>query len=239
MPEKVVFSPDRNRILGFEEITRIVRELVPLGITKVRLTGGEPLVRKGVDELVGMVSEVPGIREVVMTTNGQRLERMAASLFSAGLQRVNISLDTLDPDRYRELTRGGDLRRVLKGIDAAVNAGLNPVKINCVITPDTTEEEQEKLKDFCRSKELELRFIRQMNLGTGKFWRVDGGEGGHCRICNRMRLTADGRFIPCLFSEKEFSIREHGILGAFTRAVAEKPEKGRVNSRSTFYGIGG
>jgi GTP 3',8-cyclase len=239
MPEQVVFSPDRNAILGFEEITGIVRELVPTGITKIRLTGGEPLVRKGVDELVGMISGIPGIREIVMTTNGQLLEPMAASLFSAGLQRVNISLDTLDPDRYRELTRGGDLRRVLKGIDAAVKAGLNPVKINCVITPDTMENELEKLKDFCRSKELELRFIRQMNLGAGKFWRVDGGEGGHCRICNRMRLTADGRFIPCLFSEKEFSIREHGIPGAFIRAVEEKPERGRVNSRSTFYGIGG
>jgi cyclic pyranopterin phosphate synthase len=78
-----------------------------------------------------------------------------------------------------------------------------------------------------------------MNLGTGKFWRVEGGEGGHCRICNRMRLTADGRFVPCLFSEKEYSIREYGILGAFTRAVEEKPERGLVNSRSTFYGIGG
>jgi cyclic pyranopterin phosphate synthase len=239
MPEQVVFSPDRNAILGFEEITRIVRELVPLGITKIRLTGGEPLVRKGVDELVGMISVIPGIREIVMTTNGQLLERMAAPLFSAGLQRVNISLDTLDRDRYRELTRGGDLRRVLKGIDAAVKAGLNPVKINCVMTPDTTETELANLKDFCRSKELPLRFIRQMNLGTGKFWRVEGGEGGHCRICNRMRLTADGRFVPCLFSEKEYSIREYGILGAFTRAVEEKPERGLVNSRSTFYGIGG
>ena len=239
MPEQVVFSPDRNAILGFEEITRIVRELVPLGITKIRLTGGEPLVRKGVDELVGMISVIPGISEIVMTTNGQLLERMAAPLFSAGLQRVNISLDTLDRDRYRELTRGGDLRRVLKGIDAAVKAGLNPVKINCVMTPDTTETELENLKDFCRSKELPLRFIRQMNLGAGKFWRVEGGEGGHCRICNRMRLTADGRFVPCLFSEKEYSIREYGILGAFTRAVEEKPERGLVNSRSTFYGIGG
>jgi cyclic pyranopterin phosphate synthase len=164
---------------------------------------------------------------------------LAAHLSSAGLHRVNISLDTLDPVRYRELTRGGDLRLVLKGIDAALKSGLNPVKINCVITPDTTELELEKLKDFCRTRELELRFIRQMNLGTGKFWRVDGGEGGHCSICNRMRLTADGRFIPCLFGEKEFSIREHGIPGAFTRAVEEKPERGRVNSRSTFYGIGG
>jgi cyclic pyranopterin phosphate synthase len=239
MPEKAAPASDRHEILDFEEITRIVMELVPLGINKIRLTGGEPLVRKGVDKLVHMISGIAGIREIAMTTNGQLLERLAAPLSSAGLHRVNISLDTLDPVRYRELTRGGDLRLVLKGIDAALKSGLNPVKINCVITPDTTEPELEKLKDFCRTRELELRFIRQMNLGTGKFWRVDGGEGGHCSICNRMRLTADGRFIPCLFGEKEFSIREHGIPGAFTRAVEEKPERGRVNSRSTFYGIGG
>lgn len=239
MPEQQAAHTGRNGILEFREITDVVRTLAPLGINKIRLTGGEPLVRKGVDELVRMISRIGGIGEVTMTTNGQLLEKLAGPLVLAGLNRVNISLDTLDPECYREITRGGDIRKVLKGIDAAVVAGLNPVKINCVITPDTTPDELDRLKDFCRSKDLEIRFIRQMNLGTGRFWRVDGGEGGHCRICNRMRLTADGRFIPCLFSDREFSIREHGIMGAFTRAVQHKPERGRVNSRNTFYGIGG
>jgi cyclic pyranopterin phosphate synthase len=164
---------------------------------------------------------------------------MAGSLASAGLHRVNISLDTLDPDRYREITRGGDIRRVLKGIDAAVETGLDPVKINCVITPDTTADEIKDLKEFGHANDLEIRFIRQMNLGAGRFWKVEGGEGGHCRICNRMRLTSDGRFIPCLFSDREFSMHTYGVLGAFTRAVRHKPEQGRVNSRNTFYGIGG
>jgi len=113
------------------------------------------------------------------------------------------------------------------------------VKINCVITPDTTTPEMKELKEFCHSKSLRLRFIRQMNLGAGKFWKVEGGEGGLCRICNRIRLTADGRFIPCLFNEKEFNIKEDGIIGAFTKAVQLKPERGRMNSRNTFYGIGG
>jgi len=176
---------------------------------------------------------------IAMTTNGQLLQKRAAPLASAGLQRVNVSLDTLDKQRYREITRGGDIRRVLKGIDAAVTAGLNPVKINTVLTPDTSAKEIGDLKEFCQQKGLEIRFIRQMNLGAGKFWRVEGGEGGHCRICRRMRLTADGRFIPCLFSDREFSVREHGILEAFRMAVQQKPEKGRVNSRNTFYGIGG
>jgi cyclic pyranopterin phosphate synthase len=238
-PEQLVAASVRNEILDFEEITRIVQALVPMGITKIRLTGGEPLVRKGVDELVGMIAGTEGIREITMTTNGQLLAGMAGRLARAGLNRVNISLDTLDRKRYREITRGGELHRVIKGIDAAVKAGLSPVKINCVVTPDTTMEEMEALKSFCLVKELQIRFIRQMNLGAGKFWKVEGGEGGHCRICNRIRLTADGRFIPCLFSEKEFSIREHGILGAFTMAIAQKPERGRVNSRNTFYGIGG
>jgi cyclic pyranopterin phosphate synthase len=236
MPEQVKAQYGGNHILGLEELANIVRILAPMGISKIRLTGGEPLVRR---ELVGMIAGIEGIREIATTTNGIMLEGMAERLASAGLNRVNISLDTLDPERYKEITRGGDIRKVKKGIDAALEAGLKPVKINCVITPETREEEIEKLKEYCRSKDLGLRFIRQMNLGSGKFWKVEGGEGGHCRICNRIRLTADGRFIPCLFSDMEFNIREYGIREAFSRAVLQKPEKGRVNSRNTFYGIGG
>ena len=239
MPEQLAAGANKNMLLSFGEIAEIVEVLAPLGITKIRLTGGEPLVRKNVDELLRMLAGIKGIRELTMTTNGQLLERQAEALASAGLERVNISLDTLDPLRYRELTRGGDIRRVLKGIEAALAAGLDPVKINGVITPDTTAEEMRDLKAFGQEKGLEVRFIRQMNLGTGKFWRVEGGEGGHCRTCNRMRLTSDGRFIPCLFSDREYSIREYGILEAFTRAVRHKPGRGRVNSRNTFYGIGG
>jgi cyclic pyranopterin phosphate synthase len=239
MPEQPVGSAGGNGILDFREIVQVVQKLVPLGISKIRLTGGEPLVRKGLDELIGMISGIDGIREVTMTTNGQLLAGMALKLASAGLDRVNISLDTLDADRYREITRGGELRRVIRGIDAALKAGLDPVKVNCVLMPDTTPEETEELKEFGRRKGIKVRFIRQMNLGTGRFWKVEGGEGGQCTLCNRIRLTADGRFIPCLFSDKEFSIREHGILGAYTKALQQKPERGRVNSRNTFYGIGG
>jgi cyclic pyranopterin phosphate synthase len=239
MPEQVVEKRGRQSLLNFDEITQVVECLVPLGIEKIRLTGGEPLVRKEVDQLVEKITAIEGIREVTMTTNGQLLSGMATRLAAAGLNRVNISLDSLDPERYRMITRGGDLRNVLKGIDAAVDAGLNPVKINCVITPDTTQDEMNQLTKFCQSRDLEIRFIRQMHLGAGKFWKVEGGEGGNCRICNRIRLTADGRFIPCLFSDQEFPIRELGILKAFTQAISQKPERGRVNSRNTFYGIGG
>lgn len=239
MPERMPGSAGRGGILDFDEIESVVQTLAPLGISKIRLTGGEPLVRKGVDMLIGRISSIKGIREIAMTTNGHLLSAMATRLASAGLNRVNVSLDTMDPERYREITRGGDIRRVRRGIDAALAAGLDPVKINCVLTPETTAGEIRDLKEFGRSAGVEVRFIRQMNLGEGRFWKVEGGDGGQCSLCNRVRLTADGRFIPCLFSDKEYSIREFGIMGAFTRAIELKPRRGHVNSRNTFYGIGG
>jgi cyclic pyranopterin phosphate synthase len=239
MPEQLRASSDGGGIMDFEEIAHVVQTLVPHGIKKIRLTGGEPLVRKGVEQLVEKLAGMDGIHEVAMTTNAQLLAGKAARLAAAGLDRVNISLDTLDPDRYREITRGGDIHQVLRGIDASIEEGLTPVKINCVVSPDTSPGEVAGLKAFSLSKNLEIRFIRQMNLGTGKFWKVEGGDGGNCSSCNRIRLTADGRFIPCLFSEVEFSIREHGIEKAFAMAVQQKPPRGRVNSRNTFYGIGG
>jgi cyclic pyranopterin phosphate synthase len=239
MPEQVHKSIPGNDILNFGEIVQIVRTLASLGITKIRLTGGEPLVRKDLDKLVAEIHELKEIHEITLTTNGQLLAAMAARLATAGLTRVNVSLDTLDPDRYREITRGGEIRRVFKGIEAALTAGLSPVKLNCVVTPETTLEEIEKLREYSTSRGLELRLIRQMNLGSGKFWKVEGGEGGQCSLCNRIRLTADGRFISCLFGEEEFSIREHGITKAFSLAINHKPERGRVNSRNTFHSIGG
>jgi len=239
MPEQATGHFPGGEVLTFEEISELVKTLAPLGISKIRLTGGEPLVRKGLEKLVEKISRVKGIREVTLTTNGQLLASRAKKLAQAGLNRVNISLDTLDPERYREITRGGDIRRTLKGIEAAKTAGLNPVKLNCVITPDTTRTEIEQLREFSSLQGLELRLIRQMNLGSGKFWKVEGGEGGQCQLCNRIRLTADGRFISCLFGEEEFSIKTFGIEQAFTRAISQKPERGRVNSRNTFHSIGG
>jgi len=239
MPEQAAKRLPGNEILSYEEIANIVNALAPMGISKIRLTGGEPLVRKGLEKLVERISRVEGIREITLTTNGQLLAGMAEKLAQAGLNRVNISLDTLDPDRYKQITRGGNIRRTLKGIEAAKEAGLKPVKINCVITPDSTREEIAELKKFSLRQGVELRFIRQMHLDSGKFWKVEGGEGGRCPNCNRIRLTADGRFISCLFGEEEFSIRTFGIVGAFTRAVDRKPERGRVNSRNTFHSIGG
>jgi cyclic pyranopterin phosphate synthase len=239
MPSEHIGRSLSQEVLSLEEIAGIVRTLAPLGITKIRLTGGEPLIRPGIEKLVGMIADTEGIKEVALTTNGQTLAGKAGILAQSGLKRVNISLDTLDPDRYRLLTRGGEIRKVLKGIDASLEAGLIPVKINCVLTADTTPGEIKALEEFCRARGLDLRFIRQMDLSRGKFWKVEGGQGGHCISCNRMRLTADGRFIPCLFNEKEYHIKDHGVRGAFEKAIQHKPRNGRANTRNTFYSIGG
>src|SRR5439155_256321 len=132
MPEEVVFM-DRGELLTFEEIADFVRVAAPLGIDKVRLTGGEPLMRRNLERLVALVSAVPGIKDVGLTTNGLLLAGQAQTLYDAGLRRINISLDTLDPGRFRALARRDGLGAVLDGIAAAKAAGFDPVKVNAVV----------------------------------------------------------------------------------------------------------
>ena len=185
------------------------------GVTKVRITGGEPLVRKGIPTLVSMISEIKGIKDLSMTTNGVFLNQFANDLKAAGLHRVNISLDTIDPDKFRNITRIGNVNDVFEGIEAAKNAGLLPVKINCVIKKSKEEEDARAVTEFCKDNNLEIRYIRQMDLVKGHFSLVDGGIGGNCSLCNRLRLTANGKLKPCLFNDIEFDIREIG----FERAI--------------------
>src|SRR5205823_5641988 len=131
MPEEVVFL-DRKELLSFEEIARFVRAAVPLGIDKIRLTGGEPLMRRDLPRLVQLLADIPGVRDLGLTTNGLLLADQAQALYDSGLRRINISLDTLDAERFRQLTRREGLERVLEGIFAAKRAGFEPVKINAV-----------------------------------------------------------------------------------------------------------
>ncbi|HFB61706.1 MAG TPA: radical SAM protein, partial [Bacteroidetes bacterium] len=133
MPASGIKLIPHDEIISFEEIREIVRQGVRDGISKVRLTGGEPLVRKGIVELVHMIASIPGVKDLAMTTNGILLEQFARPLAEAGLTRVNISLDTLSEKRYAEITRGGDIHKVFRGIEAARAAGLSPIKINCVV----------------------------------------------------------------------------------------------------------
>lgn len=239
MPEEGVQLMRHEDILTLEEITGVVKTAVSLGINKIRLTGGEPLVRKGIIDLVAMIAGIPGIVDLSLTTNGVLLKELALSLKMAGLQRVNVSLDTLDREKYREITRGGDLNRTLGGIRAAVEAGLHPVKINCVVFASTMENDAQQVKEFAHREGLQVRFIRQMDLETGAFSLVDGGIGGNCSRCNRLRLTANGMVKPCLFDDQVFPVRSLGAETALLSALHAKPLKGCINTTGRFYNIGG
>jgi len=238
MPQNGITLLKKDEILGLEEIADIVRVGAELGIEKIRLTGGEPLVRKGIVHLVKMINLIKGIKEVSMTTNGILLPKYANALKIAGLKRVNISLDTISPEQYKRITRGGNLVDVKNGIQAAIDAGLTPVKIN-IVKLNNDFQDLQALKEFAAAKGANVRFITQMDLQTGKFKQVEGGEGGNCLICNRLRLTANGMIKPCLFSNREFSIKEYGIKEAFLKALNAKPKKGAVNQIGSFYNIGG
>ena len=167
MPAEGVCKLDHEKVLRYEEIVEIVSAAAELGIRKVRITGGEPLVRPGVTELCAAVSALPGIREVSLTTNGVLLDRYAAELKTAGVRRVNVSLDTLDPDKYRAITGGGDLERVRAGLLAAEAAGLHPIKLNAVLIGGFNDDEIEDFVALTRDREIQLRFIELMPLGPG------------------------------------------------------------------------
>lgn len=239
MPEQGVRLMEHADILSFEEIVDVVKVAVDTGVNKVRITGGEPLVRKGVVDLVKMLAAVPGIRDLSMTTNGQLLEKYALPLREAGLQRVNISLDTMDAGRYAAITRGGDIRHVLRGLEAAESAGLLPIKVNCVIKKSADEPDAVAVAEYCTTNRYQVRFIREMDLDNGEFYVVHGGSGGDCSSCNRLRLTANGMVKPCLFDDLEYSVRELGAREAILRALENKPACGTFSNKREFYNTGG
>ena len=169
MPEEGVCKLQHQDILTFEEITEIVRASAELGIEKVRITGGEPLVRKGCVDLCRSISAIPGIREVTLTTNGVLLDKYAQDLKDAGVSRVNISLDTLDPEKYRKITGVGNLDSALRGIEAAKRAGLSPIKINTVLIGGFNDDEIPAFVNLTKNEPIELRFIELMPIGNTEF----------------------------------------------------------------------
>ena len=164
---------DKREILTYEEICRVVRLAVPLGVRKIRLTGGEPLLRRDLPDLVRQLSGIDGIEDIALTTNGSRLGEMAPALRSAGLRRINVSIDSLDPERFERITKRGDLDVVLKGLFAARDAGLNPVKINAVIERGVNEDDILGLVAFGRDHGFVIRFIEYMDVGTANAWRLE------------------------------------------------------------------
>jgi cyclic pyranopterin phosphate synthase len=252
MPPEGLSPMAHGEILRYEEIVRVLRVAAGIGVRKIRITGGEPLVRKNVPHLIRLIRDIDGISDLSLTTNGALLEKYAAELAAAGLERVNVSLDSLRSERYREITRGGDINAVFRGIEAAEKAGLVPIKINVVPIRGLNDDE---IMDFARMtlhSPHQVRFIEFMPIGRQDLWKperfipveeirsivertgrlnpvklrksgparyfkFDGAAGvigfisplsNHfCGECNRLRLTADGKLRPCLFSETEIDLK--------------------------------
>ena len=252
MPEEVEFV-ERKLVLSYEEIARFVRIIVRLGINKLRITGGEPLVRKGLPDLVSRLAEVDGINDIAMTTNGVLLKQQAAALREAGLQRLNISLDTLVREKFTQIARRDALDRVLAGIHEAKRVGFAPIKVNAVAVRGFTDDELLDFARLAREDGYQVRFIEFMPMDADGRWeaekvlpgseileRIDAayplqpvhntkrdpaalyrfkdGVGGNigviptvtepfCDHCNRIRITADGKLLTCLFGVRETDIR--------------------------------
>lgn len=239
MPPEGVELVGHKDTLNYDEIYEFAKYAVNQGIDKIRITGGEPLVRKGVVNLVRMIAGIDGVKDLAMTSNGILLDKYAAELKDAGLHRINISLDSVNPETYSEITRGGDLNMVFRGIEAAKSVGLNPIKINCVIKKSSSEQNAVEVAEFCDKNNLEIRYIHEMDIQNGSFHVVEGGTGGDCKICNRLRLSATGNLMPCLFSDTKYNIRELGIEKSFNLAVQNKPESGCSAQTNKFYNTGG
>lgn len=285
MPSGGVRPIEHKEILTYEEIVRVVRVAASLGVRKVRITGGEPLARKNVTYLIASLKGIDGIEDMSLTTNGLLLERYAEELADAGLNRVNISLDSLRPERYSEITRGGDISRVMKGIEAAEKAGLMPLKINIVPIRGLNDDEIEGFARLTLSTPYHVRFIEFMPIGARNLWsdekyistdeiraaaerigpllpvrirrtgparyfRFENAPGvigfisalthHFCGDCNRLRLTAEGKLRPCLFSETEIDLKpalrssqsDEEIERMLRLSIEVKPEGHNINQRT-------
>jgi len=236
-PEGVPLRHHRD-LLTFEQITAVAGAAVRLGVTKVRLTGGEPLVRRGIEELVRMLARTEGLEHLAMTTNGTLLSRFARPLREAGLQTLNVSLDTLDGDRYRFLTRGGRIEEALAGIEAARAQGF-PLKINMVVLDDTRAEEIDGMRQFCAQRGVLLQLINHYDLDREKRDSYGFDRPPSCARCNRIRLMADGMLKPCLHSDTEVRLDFSRLEDSLREAVLAKPERGGTCSNRAMSQIGG
>ena len=212
MPPQGIQLKAHSEILTYEEIATVVRAAAPLGIRKVRLTGGEPLVRPHVERLVEMVTAVPGIQDVSMTTNAVLLDRHAGALSRAGLRRVNVSLDTLRPDRFERITRFGNVADVWRGLEAAEREGLTPIKLNAVVVRGMNDDELADFAALTQTHAWHVRFIELMPVSNEGDWGEHLPPPGNRLVTTeemQARLSADFR-VPDLFSE---SLALPGVTG--------------------------
>ena len=279
MAEDMQFVP-RAEVLSLEELYRLGQAFTQLGVKKIRLTGGEPLVRHNVMHLVEQLGQLPGLEELTLSTNGSQLERMSGALRKAGVRRINISLDSLKPDKFKRITRTGNLGKVLAGIDAAIATGFDRIKLNAVILKGRNEEEVMDLVDYAVGKGLDISFIEEMPLGliddhdralsfcssdevraiieqrypltdtsesTGgpsHYYRLTDSDSrvgfisphshNFCHLCNRVRVTVEGRLLLCLGNEHSVDLRSllrdenttpDDLSQALIAAMDLKPEK--------------
>lgn len=173
IPKDGIEKIDCSEVLTFEEIEQITKTFVELGVKKVRITGGEPLVRKDVLNLIKKIGSISGIEDFAITTNGILLREYAKELKEAGVNRLNISLDTLDPKKYKDITRGGDLKKVIDGMGEALKLGIYPIKINVVLAKGFNDDEIEKLVTLTKNNKIEVRFIELMPIGQCKEWSLE------------------------------------------------------------------
>lgn len=238
---------DKKEILTFEEIARLAKLSIEFGVEKIRLTGGEPLVRQDLPVLIEKLAALEGVEDLCLTTNGALLSERIHALKDAGLRRINVSVDSLDPDKFKRMTKRGDLNKVLEGIFAAKQAGLASIKLNAVVERGVNDDDIIPLVEFAREHGFVMRFIEYMDVGNANNWTsaklvskreiinkiharyplrevgrdqgsapsvdyefVDGGGDigviasvtePFCGSCTRLRLTADGKFVTCLFSQ--------------------------------------
>lgn len=173
MPEGGIKLYDHKDILTYEEITRVAKIAARLGVKKIRITGGEPLVKRGLPFLISCLNSIEGISDISMTTNGTLLKKYAKELYDAGLKRVNVSLDTFKPDRYRQITRDGNIKDVYEGIEEAQNVGLNPLKLNMVPIRGVNDDEIESFARLTIDKDWQVRFIEFMPFGSKEVWNPE------------------------------------------------------------------
>ncbi len=191
MGDDGIEQTSHDAILSYEEIMKVVSAGAELGISKIRITGGEPLVRKDLVELIRMITAVPGIKDLAMTTNGTLLPRYAEALKNAGLNRVNISLDTLNADKYRQITRCGKFEEAMKGIETALHYNLHPVKLNTVLMKGVNDDEVIDFLQLVREKPLHIRFIEYMQIGDH-----DQGYSSHYLPLSFIEKTAKKAGLP-------------------------------------------
>ena len=239
MAEEMEFLP-RAQVLTLEECLRVASTFVELGVNKVRITGGEPLVRHNVVWLLQRIARLPGLRELVMTSNGSQLERFAPELRAAGVRRINISLDTLQPERFRQITRVGDLAKVLRGLDAAQAAGFDRLKINTVMIRNVNDDELIDLVDFAVGRGIDISFIEQMPLGDVGHARDDrffGSDEALARLQTRHVLvpSAESSGGPARYWRIPGSPTRVGFISPHSHNFCDTCNRVRITARGELY----